>query len=75
MAVAPALGNASAANANPQFAPPASHHAVSAAAVADTFVTGDAHLRELLMRMPLEGFGVRSLPDFLVHLAAPSSAD
>jgi hypothetical protein len=73
MAVALALGNASAANANPQSAALASHHAVSAAAVADTFVSGDAHLRELLMRTPLDGFGVRSLPDFLAQLAAAHS--
>jgi hypothetical protein len=74
MAVALALGNASAANANPQSAALASHHAVSAAAVADTFVSGDAHLRELLMRTPLDRFGVRSLPDFLAQLAAPPTS-
>ena len=41
------------------------HHAVSAAAVAETFVTGDPRLRAIVSRIPADGFTVMSLPDFL----------
>jgi hypothetical protein len=43
-------------------------HAVSAAAVADIFVTDDARLRKLLTRVPLENFQVIGLPAFLSSL-------
>lgn len=41
------------------------HHAVSAAAVAETFVTDDARLRRILSRVPLDNFAVVDLPAFL----------
>lgn len=44
------------------------HHAASAAAVADTFVTDDQRLRQALSRVPLEGFEVIDLPGFLTRL-------
>ncbi len=44
------------------------HHAVSAATVAETFVSDDASTRELLARAPIDGFNVTSLPDFLKRL-------
>jgi hypothetical protein len=40
-------------------------HAVSAAAVADTFVTDDAALRRTVARVPLDNFEVLDLPTFL----------
>ncbi|MGO9266003.1 MAG: hypothetical protein ACLQBA_14180 [Candidatus Binataceae bacterium] len=40
-------------------------HAVSAAAVAETFVTDDAQLRRLLERVPLDNFAVVDLSTFL----------
>jgi hypothetical protein len=40
-------------------------HVPCAAAVADTFVTNDKHLREALSRVPLDKFEVVDLPDFL----------
>jgi hypothetical protein len=43
-------------------------HAVSAAAVADTFVTEDKRLRTALARVPLDGFDVLDLPSFLQRL-------
>ncbi|HKV54674.1 MAG TPA: hypothetical protein VJN94_08510 [Candidatus Binataceae bacterium] len=45
------------------------HHAVSAAAVAPTFVTDDADTHQLLARVPVDGFDIVSLPDFLKRLA------
>jgi hypothetical protein len=47
----------------------AMHHAVSAAAVAETFVSDDAGNSELLARVPLEGLAVANLSDFLRRLA------
>jgi len=44
-------------------------HVPCAAAVADTFVTNNARLREALSRVPLEGFEVIDLPAFLARLA------
>ena len=44
-------------------------HAVSAAAVAETFVTDDAPLRQLVERVPLEGFEVLDLPTFLQRVS------
>lgn len=41
------------------------HHAVSAAAVAQTYVTENAATREFLSRRPVEGLAVISLPEFL----------
>jgi hypothetical protein len=46
----------------------ASHHVVSAAAVAETFVSGDGH-QALLARVPLDGFTAFTLRDFLTRLA------
>ena len=43
-------------------------HAVSAAAVADAFVTDDKRLRATLARVPLDGFEVLDLPVFLQRL-------
>jgi hypothetical protein len=43
-------------------------HAVSAAAVADTFVTGDQGLRQALARVPIDGFATTDLPGFLTRL-------
>lgn len=43
-------------------------HAVSAAAVAETFVTDDAHLREIVARVPLDKFEVIGLSAFLSSL-------
>jgi hypothetical protein len=43
-------------------------HAVSAAAVADTFVTDDKRLRTALARVPLDGFEVLDLAIFLQRL-------
>ena len=43
-------------------------HVPCAAAVADTFVTNDARLREALSRVPLDGFEVIDLPQFLARL-------
>lgn len=45
-------------------------HAVSAAAVADTFVTDDKRLATALARVPLDGFEVLDLPVFLQRLAS-----
>jgi hypothetical protein len=47
----------------------AMHHAVSAAAVAETFVSDDAGNHELLARVPLNGLTISRLSDFLAHLA------
>jgi hypothetical protein len=44
-------------------------HTVSAAAVAETFVTDDATLRRLVARVPLEGFEVLDLPGFLQRVS------
>jgi hypothetical protein len=44
-------------------------HAVSAAAVAATFVTDDPQLRRLLERVPLDNFAVADLPAFLREIA------
>jgi hypothetical protein len=44
------------------------HHAVSAAAVADTFVTVDKHLRQALARVPIEGFATTDLPGLIAGL-------
>jgi hypothetical protein len=44
------------------------HHAASAAAVADTFVTDDQRLLQTLSRVPFEGFEVIDLPGFLARL-------
>jgi hypothetical protein len=41
------------------------HHPVSAAAVAETYVTDNAANRELLARLPIEGLNVITLPEFL----------
>ena len=43
-------------------------HVPCAAAVADTFVTNNARLREALSRVPLDGFEVIDLPQFLARL-------
>jgi hypothetical protein len=43
-------------------------HAVSAAAVADAFVTDDARLRTVLSRVPMEGFEVTDLQGFLARV-------
>jgi len=45
------------------------HHAVSAAAVAETFVSETLGSRDLLARVPIEGLSVASLPDFLKRLS------
>lgn len=45
------------------------HHAASAAAVADTFVTDDARLRRALTLVPFEKFEVLDLPQFLRRFA------
>jgi len=45
-------------------------HAVSAAAVAATFVTDDAQLRRVLARVPLDNFAVVDLPTFLQTIQA-----
>ena len=45
------------------------HQAVSAAAVAQTYVTENAAIREFLSRVPVEGLDVTSLPEFLKELA------
>jgi len=44
------------------------HHAVSAATVAETYVSDSAANRELLVHMPIEGLNVTSLPEFLKRL-------
>ena len=44
-------------------------HATSAAAVADTFVTGDARLRTILAQVPLANLEVIDLPGFLQRVA------
>jgi len=44
------------------------HHAVSAAAVADTFVTLDKGLRQALARVPIDGFATTDLPGFIAGL-------
>jgi hypothetical protein len=44
------------------------HHAVSAAAVAQTYVTENAAIREFLSRLPVAGLEVTSLPTFLKRL-------
>jgi hypothetical protein len=46
------------------------HHAVSAAAVAETFVSDDAPMRQLLGHIPMDRLDVTSLPDFLKRLSA-----
>lgn len=43
-------------------------HVPCAAAVADTFVTNDARLRQALSRVPLDGLEVMDLPGFLARL-------
>jgi len=44
------------------------HHAVSAAAVAQTYVSDSATNRELLTRLSIEGLSVTGLPEFLNRL-------
>jgi len=44
------------------------HHLVSAAAVAETFVSDIAAYREFLARMPIEDLNVTTLPEFLKRL-------
>jgi len=44
-------------------------HAVSAAAVSETFVSDDPRIRKLLSRIPLDSFEVVDLPGFLKRLA------
>jgi len=44
-------------------------HAVSAAAVSDTFVSDDPRIRKLLSRVPFDSFEVVDLPGFLKRLA------
>jgi hypothetical protein len=44
-------------------------HAVSAAAVSETFVSDDARIRKLLSRVPLDSFEATDLPGFLQKLA------
>jgi len=41
------------------------HHAVSAAAVAGTFVSETLGSRELLARIPMQGLSLANLPEFL----------
>ena len=41
------------------------HHALCAAAVADTFVTDDEQLRRILSRVPLDHLAIADLPTFL----------
>jgi hypothetical protein len=43
-------------------------HAVSAAAVAQTFVTNDKRLRDSLSRIPIDGFTVIDLQGFLAPI-------
>jgi hypothetical protein len=43
-------------------------HAVSAAAVSETFVSDDARIRKLLSRVPLDSFEATDLPGFLQKL-------
>lgn len=45
------------------------HHAVSAAGVAETFVTEDRQLRRILARVPIEDFEILDLPAFLQRVA------
>jgi hypothetical protein len=45
------------------------HHAVSAAAVAESFVTGDARMGPIVARIPADGFSVLDLSAFLKTLA------
>lgn len=44
-------------------------HVPCAAAVADTFVTNDARVREVLSCVPLDGLEVVDLPEFLARMA------
>jgi hypothetical protein len=44
------------------------YHAISAAAVAQIYVSDNGANRELLSRSPIEGFTITSLPEFLTHL-------
>jgi len=44
------------------------HHGVSAAAVAETFVS-DTTIRELLTHVPIDGFNLTTLPEFLKRLS------
>jgi hypothetical protein len=46
------------------------HHPVSAAAVAEAFVSDLAANREVLARLPIEGLNVTGLPEFLKRLSA-----
>ncbi len=46
------------------------HHPVSAAAVAETFVSDDTATRELVGHAPIDGFNVTGLPDFLKRLSS-----
>ena len=53
------------------------HHAISAAAVAETFVTETPAIRELLPRVAMEGLSLANLPEFLQCLsreAGPESS-
>jgi hypothetical protein len=45
------------------------HHGVSAAAVAETFVSDTVAVRELLMHVPINGFNLTTLPEFLKQLS------
>jgi hypothetical protein len=73
MALAPGFEQVTAGAANSSTA----HHAVSAAAVAETYVSDTAANPEFLALVPVAGLHVSSLPEFLKHLpgqAAPESA-
>ena len=50
------------------------HHAVSAAAVAETFVSETLASRDLLARVAIEGLSLTSLPEFLKRLSREPSA-
>jgi len=45
------------------------HHAVSAAAVAETYVSAAPSGREFISRLPMNGFNVITLPEFLKNLS------
>jgi hypothetical protein len=49
--------------------------AVSAAAVAPTFVTDNAQLRRIISRVPLDNFSIVDLPTFLKNIAEPGSRE
>ena len=51
------------------------HHAASAAAVAETFVSEPLASRDLLARVPMEGLNLASLPEFLKGVATEPAAE